>query len=120
MIHQDNSPTLPTGKRPAWLTRWLSTDSTSILRPGSSKRTLHFAERIGAKEAAAILGVKPRKLQAMSARGAIPGAARIGRQWSFDPAKLRRYLKNREREVCQEAQGAKRMLLARQGPLGPR
>jgi hypothetical protein len=63
------------------------------------------AKRVNAQAAAAILGLKPRKLQAMSARGAIPGAARIGRQWSYDPAKLRRYLKHCEREVCQASAG---------------
>jgi hypothetical protein len=86
----------------------LRTPAEAAAKLGRSPRTLRAhgaAERIGAKEAAAILGVKPRKLQAMSARGAIPGAARIGRQWSYDPVKLRRYLKHREREVCQASAG---------------
>ena len=37
-------------------------------------RPVDAGERIGAKEAAAILGVKPRKLQAMSQRGEIPAS----------------------------------------------
>jgi hypothetical protein len=53
-------------------------------------------------EAAAILGLKPRKLQAMSQRGEIPGAAKIGRQWTYDLVKLHRYVEQKEKEAtCQ-------------------
>src|SRR5262245_10844938 len=67
------------------------------LRPPDDLRTL---ERGTAKQAAAILGLKPRKLQAMSARGEIPGAAKLGRQWTYDLAKLRRFVEQRE-QTCQ-------------------
>jgi hypothetical protein len=61
------------------------------------------AARGTAKQAAAILGIKPRKLQAMSQRGEIPGAAKLGRQWTYDLAKLRRYVKQQEKETaCQK------------------
>jgi len=53
-------------------------------------------------KAAAILGLKPRKLQAMSARGEIPGAAKLGRQWTYDLAKLRRFVEQQEQATkCQ-------------------
>src|SRR5262245_8699406 len=54
------------------------------------------AERINASAASAILGLKIRKLQAMSQRGEIPGAAKIGRQWTYDPARLRRFIAQQE------------------------
>jgi hypothetical protein len=60
------------------------------------------AVRGSAIEAAAILGLKPRKLQAMSQRGEIPGAAKIGRQWTYDFAKLQHYVEQQEKETaCQ-------------------
>jgi hypothetical protein len=59
------------------------------------------AERGTSKQAAAILGLKPRKLQTMSARGEIPGAAKLGRQWTYDLAKLRRFVEQRE-QACQD------------------
>jgi hypothetical protein len=58
------------------------------------------AERGTTIEAAAILGLKPRKLQAMSQRGEIPGAAKLGRQWTYDLAKLRRFVEQQE-QACQ-------------------
>jgi hypothetical protein len=56
-------------------------------------------ERGTAADAAAILGLKPRKLQAMAARSEIPGAAKLGRQWTFDLAELRRFVEQREQET---------------------
>jgi len=42
------------------------------------------------------------KLQAMSARGEIPGAAKLGRQWTYDLAKLRRFVEQQEQATkCQ-------------------
>src|SRR5262249_3722241 len=62
------------------------------------------AERGTAKQAAAILGLKPRKLQAMSQRGEIPGAAKLGRQWTYDLAKLRRFVEQQETATtCQRS-----------------
>src|SRR5262245_9560394 len=59
-------------------------------------------ERGRAKQAAAILGLKSRKLQAMSQRGEIPGAAKIKRQWTYDLAKLRRFVEQQEQTTkCQ-------------------
>ena len=78
-----------------------ATRALSPLPPPDGLRTpTERGERITAKQAAAILGLKPRKLQAMSARGEIPGAAKLGRQWTYDLAKLRRFVEQRE-QACQ-------------------
>jgi helix-turn-helix protein len=53
-------------------------------------------------DAAAILGLKPRKLQAMAQRGEIPGAAKLGRLWTFDLAKLRRFVDQQEK-ACRDS-----------------
>jgi len=59
-------------------------------------------QRGSAIEATAMLGIKLRKLQAMSQRGEIPGAAKIGRQWTYDLAKLERHIEQLEKETaCQ-------------------
>jgi hypothetical protein len=65
-------------------------------------RTVAEAERGTAKQAAAILGLKPRKLQAMSQRGKIPGAAKLGRQWTYDLAKLRGFVEQQEQAITCE------------------
>lgn len=55
-------------------------------------------ERIRVAAAAAILGVEPRTVQALAARGDLPGAAKIGGLWTFDEAALRAWIK--ERTTC--------------------
>jgi excisionase family DNA binding protein len=57
-------------------------------------------ERGTVGQAAAILGLKPRKLQAMAQRGDIPGTAKLGRQWTFDLAKLRRFVEQQGKETA--------------------
>jgi hypothetical protein len=37
----------------------------------------------------------------MAQRGQLPGAAKIGKVWTFDPAKLRRFIEEKEAE-CQK------------------
>jgi hypothetical protein len=54
------------------------------------------AERVTLAHAAAILGLKHRKLQGMAQRGEILGAAKFGRQWTFDLAGLRRLVTQQE------------------------
>lgn len=53
-------------------------------------------EAIQTKAAAGILGISTRTLQLMAARGEIPGAALIGRRWTFNEAALRRWRRSRE------------------------
>ena len=55
-------------------------------------------ERLLSSEVAAILRITPRTVQGMAARGELPGAARIGRNWTFSAEKLRRFIAERENE----------------------
>lgn len=55
-------------------------------------------ERIRAIEASDILGVELRTVQAMAARGELPGAAKVGKLWTFDEPALRQWIK--ERSAC--------------------
>lgn len=59
------------------------------------------SERGGVAEAAAILGLPVRTVQDMAARGELPGAAKFGRRWTFDPEKLRRFVRDKERHAWQ-------------------
>jgi hypothetical protein len=59
------------------------------------------AERVSIHKAVAILGLPLRTVQELSARGEIPGAAKLGRRWTFDIEKLRRLVRQRERETWQ-------------------
>jgi hypothetical protein len=59
------------------------------------------AERVPIHKAVAILGLPLRTVQELSARGKIPGAAKLGRRWTFDIEKLRRLVRQRERETWQ-------------------
>jgi excisionase family DNA binding protein len=52
------------------------------------------------EQAAAILGIPRRTVQALAARGELPGAAKFGRRWTFELEKLRRYIRTKERQQC--------------------
>jgi hypothetical protein len=57
-----------------------------------------LAERCTIETAQLILGLKRRNIQAMAARGAIPGAEqRADGEWLFDVARLRAFIKESER-----------------------
>src|SRR5262245_45862316 len=71
--------------------------------PVIPKQTTNRAERGSVKVAAAILGVPPRTVQDLAARGELPGAAKFGRCWTFDLGKLRRFVKRREEQTWQHA-----------------
>jgi excisionase family DNA binding protein len=57
-------------------------------------------ERGTIEEAVEILGLPMRTVQAMAARGGLPGAAKIGRRWTFGLAALRQFVKEKERQAC--------------------
>lgn len=63
-------------------------------------------ERIRVQAAAAILGVTPRCVQALAARGEVPGACKIGKLWTFDEAALRNWIKERSTCPDQKRQGS--------------
>ena len=67
------------------------------------RTTVERSERGTAKQAAAILGAPTRTIQDLAARGEIPGAAKLGRCWTFDLEKLRRLVRQKERETWQYA-----------------
>jgi hypothetical protein len=62
----------------------------------AAPRLVALAERGTIEKAELILGLKRRNIQAMAARGELPGAAKFGSTWTFDLAKLRQYVKQGE------------------------
>src|SRR6516225_1669451 len=60
-------------------------------------------ERGSIDQAAAILGLLPRTIQHLAARGQIVGAAKLGRRWTFDLEKLRRFVRDKERQTWHSA-----------------
>ncbi|MCD9821239.1 helix-turn-helix domain-containing protein [Bradyrhizobium japonicum] len=58
-------------------------------------------ERVTIEGAVAILGLAERTIQKMAQRGELPGAALMGRRWTFDIAKLRAYVRTKERAKWQ-------------------
>src|SRR6186997_1173007 len=53
-------------------------------------------ERVKIAQAVAITGKSERALQAMALAGKVPGAAKIGGEWTFDEATLRSWVKELE------------------------
>jgi excisionase family DNA binding protein len=56
-------------------------------------------ERVKIERAGQILGLQPRTVQKMAQRGELPGAAKLGRRWTFNEDKLRSYVRHKERET---------------------
>jgi Helix-turn-helix domain len=69
-------------------------------------------ERVEKHRAAGILGVPVRTVIDMAAHGRLPGAAKIGRAWTFDESKLRHYVKMKEREAWHASQAGKHRQVA--------
>lgn len=59
-----------------------------------------MTERIRAARAADITGLPVRTVQHMAARGELPGAAKLGKVWTFDERRLRAWLREREAAAC--------------------
>ena len=55
-----------------------------------------LTRRIQSSDAAMMLGVSRRTTQEMAARGELPGAAKIGDVWTFDPDALASFVRERE------------------------
>lgn len=62
-------------------------------------------ERIRVEAASAILGVTPRCVQSLAARGELPSACKIGKIWTFDEVALRNWIKERSTWPEQKRQG---------------
>jgi Helix-turn-helix domain/Meiotically up-regulated gene 113 len=54
---------------------------------------MRMTSRIRTADAAAMLGIAPRTVQSLVARGMLPGAAKIGGTWTFDRIKISRLAK---------------------------
>jgi hypothetical protein len=52
--------------------------------------------RIRAVDVSRMLAVCVRKVQQMAKQGHLPGAARVGNLWTFDPAQIRSWVKAQE------------------------
>jgi hypothetical protein len=59
--------------------------------------------RIQTAAAATMLGVSKRTVHGMAARGELPGAARIGKVWTFNADKLAQLIADREAECSKSA-----------------
>jgi hypothetical protein len=64
----------------------------------------HPSDRIDKYKAAAILHCDPRTIVDMARAGRLPSAAKLTREWSFDAAALRDYVRRKEIEAWQNAQ----------------
>ncbi|WP_428492142.1 helix-turn-helix domain-containing protein [Rhodopila sp.] len=60
-----------------------------------------MAERIRASGVADITGLGVRTVQAFAASGELPGAIKLGHLWTFDPAKIRLWMRQQELKTCQ-------------------
>ena len=56
--------------------------------------------RILAQAVADATGISLRVVQRMAKQGQIPGAARLGRCWTFDPDKVQAWIDAEEQAVC--------------------
>jgi hypothetical protein len=62
------------------------------------------SERVDKYDAAAILHCDPRTVVDMARAGRLPTAAKLTREWSFDAAALRAFVRRKETEAWQDAQ----------------
>jgi hypothetical protein len=58
--------------------------------------------RISIEKAIELTGRNRRALQSLAATGKIPGAAKIGRVWTFNLYRLRRWIRQLEAESCKK------------------
>lgn len=54
-------------------------------------------ERIRPRAVSEMTSLSVRKVQEMAAAGAIPGAAKLGGIWTFDPIRVRAWIREQER-----------------------
>jgi hypothetical protein len=57
------------------------------------------SERVMIERAIQIVGLPAKTVRAMALRGEIPGAARIGKRWTFDVEGLQGWIAQKENEV---------------------
>jgi excisionase family DNA binding protein len=57
--------------------------------------------RLRASEVAGMLSVSVRAVQTMAKRGELPGAAQIGRLWTFDAAKIKEHIRTLPEQLAE-------------------
>lgn len=62
-----------------------------------------ITQRVRLADVARITTLSTRQVQKLAAAGQIPGAAKFGRIWTFDPIKIHAWINNQEASVCQAA-----------------
>ena len=97
--------------RPARVSQERISESFEVSKPANRQRKPRIrkpdgsrtaSERGSSEEAMAILGLPRRTVQSKAAKGEIPGAAKFGRRWTFDLAKLRQLVREGERKAWQD------------------
>jgi hypothetical protein len=58
--------------------------------------------RARAPDVALMMGLSARTVKEMASQGKIPGAAKFGQIWTFDPAKIRALIGRHEALACRE------------------
>jgi len=56
-------------------------------------------ERVKSDVVASITGYSIRQVQELAGAGKIPSAAKLGAEWTFDPARVRKWVRLKEREI---------------------
>lgn len=59
-----------------------------------------MSERIRPAAVAEITSLSLRKVQEMAAAGQLPGAAKLGGVWTFDPTQIRAWIRHQERKAA--------------------
>jgi hypothetical protein len=68
-------------------------------KPKSARVAPGKVERVNIERAGQILGLQPRTVQKMAQRAELPGAAKLGRRWTFNEDKLHTFVRHKERET---------------------
>lgn len=56
-------------------------------------------ERVKSDVVASITGYSIRQVQELAGAGKIPSAAKLGAEWTFDPVRVRKWVRLKEREI---------------------
>ena len=59
-------------------------------------------ERVRVADVVRITSLPARTVQDMAASGNLPGAAKMGKVWTFDPIAVRAWVRQKEAEACRE------------------
>jgi hypothetical protein len=97
---------MPEVRRPALLIGVANDDATAL-------------ERVTIERAAPMIGLPVKTARGMAARGAIPGAARIGKRWTFDVGVLRAWIEGQQIKPFEPVRDLYRELVA-SGNIKPR